>query len=318
MDSKSTSDPCGEKAFDWVISSDLLPLIDSYLLFLIAPLAATPPLTFLLLFSLSPYLAPGRCFRFQNLGSDHLPILLTVPLSIFKKLVGMTLPFTLTLTVLLQRKTRLFFLCCCSLYFSDTKCLLTIWCCGRRLCSFPFWQRRLWRTSTALFVALKPPFFFQQAQCTQVFPLKPAPFCTLFAGLGSTNKSAISLLSDSRSVLSTIFSFTLISGRNCHLSHLLSGYNGSPNTRFSGATTRLMSWPDGGCYLFPQQSLVISLIYRIHSSLFSDRRHTVSSKFFDTQVSSISIEELVLLSHARCLLSRLRCNGHSLLLSSYL
>ena len=61
-----------------------------------------------------------------------------------------------------------------------------------------------------------------------------------------------------------------------------------------------------------------SLISRIHSTFFSDWRHTVSSKFFDTQVSSISTEELVLTRHARCVLSRFRCNGHSLLLSSYL
>ena len=60
------------------------------------------------------------------------------------------------------------------------------------------------------------------------------------------------------------------------------------------------------------------LISRIHSSLFSDWRRTVSSKFFDTQVPSISTKELVLPRHARCVLSRLRCNGHSLLLSSYL
>ena len=52
--------------------------------------------------------------------------------------------------------------------------------------------------------------------------------------------------------------------------------------------------------------------------LFSDWRHTVSSKFFDTQVPSISTEKLVLPRHARCVFSRLRCNGHSLLLSSYL
>ena len=65
------------------------------------------------------------------------------------------------------------------------------------------------------------------------------------------------------------------------------------------------------CSLFP-------FISRIHSSLFSDWRRTVSSKFFDTQVSSISTEELVLPRHARCVLSRLRCNGHSLLLSSHL
>ena len=60
------------------------------------------------------------------------------------------------------------------------------------------------------------------------------------------------------------------------------------------------------------------LISRIHSCLFSDWRHTVLSKFFDTQVFSISTEELVLPRHARCVLSRLRCNEHSLLLSFYL
>ena len=59
------------------------------------------------------------------------------------------------------------------------------------------------------------------------------------------------------------------------------------------------------------------LISRIHSCLFSDWRRTISSKSFDTQVPSIFTEELVLPRHARCALSRLRCNGHSLLLSSY-
>ena len=52
-----------------------------------------------------------------------------------------------------------------------------------------------------------------------------------------------------------------------------------------------------------------SLIFRIHSSLSSNWRHTVSSEFFDTQVPSISTEELVLLRHARCVLSYLWCNG---------
>ena len=60
---------------------------------------------------------------------------------------------------------------------------------------------------TALFVALRPLFPFRQAQYAQVFPLKPAPFCMLFAGLGSTNKSAIFLLLyDSRSVLAAVSS----------------------------------------------------------------------------------------------------------------
>ena len=60
------------------------------------------------------------------------------------------------------------------------------------------------------------------------------------------------------------------------------------------------------------------LISRIHFCHFSDWRRTVSSKYFDPQVPSISTEELVLSRHARCVVSRLRCNGHSLLLSSYL
>ena len=60
------------------------------------------------------------------------------------------------------------------------------------------------------------------------------------------------------------------------------------------------------------------LISRIHSCLISDWRHTVSSKYFDTHVSSISTEELVLPCHACYVLSRLCCNGHSLLLGFYL
>ena len=63
------------------------------------------------------------------------------------------------------------------------------------------------------------------------------------------------------------------------------------------------------CSLFP-------LISRIHSSLFLDWRGTISSKFFGTQVPSISTEKLMLPRHARFVLSCLHCNGHSLLLSS--
>ena len=45
---------------------------------------------------------------------------------------------------------------------------------------------------TALSVALRLLFPFQQAQYVQVFLLKSAPFCKLFADLGSINKSATS------------------------------------------------------------------------------------------------------------------------------
>ena len=104
------------------------------------------------------------------------------------------------------------------------------------------------------------------------------------------------------------------SGRNCLLSPpVLSDYNGSPDTGFYRGTTRLMSWADDERYSCLPQSLVVSFV----STLFSDWRRTVSSKFFDTQVSSISTEELVLPRHGRGVLSRLCFNGHSLL-SGYL
>ena len=55
---------------------------------------------------------------------------------------------------------------------------------------------------------------------------------------------------------------------NCLLSPpVFSGYNGSPDTCFSPETTRLMSWPDGGRYLRPPQSLVVSLLLSLVSTL---------------------------------------------------
>ena len=173
---------------------------------------------------------------------------------------------------------------------------------------------------------------FSVAQYVQVSPLKPAPFYMVFAGLGSTNKSTISLLFSyyltlvpfslpcPHLYLSSYFNFCGRSGRNCLLSPpVLSDYNGSPDMRLCRETSRLASWPDGERYLCPLQSLVVSpLIFCIDSCLFTVWRRTVSSKFFVTQVPSISTEELVLLRHARCVLSRLRCNGHSLPLGSHL
>ena len=143
---------------------------------------------------------------------------------------------------------------------------------------------------TALFVALRPLFPFRQAKYAQVFPLKPAPFCTLFAGLGSTNKSAISLLFSSYLILVLSsppcpllhLSFHLKlcgrSGRNCLLSlSVLSGCNGFPDTRFSRVTTRLMSWPDGVRCLRSPQSLVVSLLLPLVSTLAISRTGSVLS-----------------------------------------
>ena len=143
---------------------------------------------------------------------------------------------------------------------------------------------------TALSVALRPLFPFRQAQYAQVYPLKPAPFCTLFADLSSTNKSAISLLffyyltlvlSSPLCPLLHLFSYLKLcgrSGRNCLLSPpVLSGYNGSPDTRFSRRTTRLMSLPDGERYLRPLQSLVVSFLLSLVSTLILSRTGGVLS-----------------------------------------
>ena len=66
---------------------------------------------------------------------------------------------------------------------------------------------------TAHTVALRPLFPFQQTQYVQVFPLKPAPFGTFFAGLGSTNKFAIFLFFSSYLTL-------VLSLSSCPLLHL--------------------------------------------------------------------------------------------------
>ena len=112
-------------------SSHLMTL--TYLPFSMAPLAVAPPLIHPLLPPPLPFLAYGRCFRtwvlityqffylslsLRSFASTSVP-----PLSFFRKLAGMNLLLTLTLTVLLQKNTRLFsFLCCYSLHFSGTEC----------------------------------------------------------------------------------------------------------------------------------------------------------------------------------------------------
>ena len=207
---------------------------------------------------------------------------------------------------------------------------LMIWCSGQTaLFLFLLARTAPAYLPTALYVALRPLFPFRQAQYAQVFLLKPVPFCTLYAGLGGSNKSAISLLSDSRSVLTTLSStpsFLLSQTLWQILQELSSSFSCSiklqwvPGHSFFPRNDTADELARRGALLAPSAipCSLSPLISRIHSCLFSDWWRTVSSKYFDTQVPSVSTEKLVLPRHARCVLSRLRCNGHSLLLGSYL
>ena len=136
------------------------------------------------------------------------------------------------------------------------------------------------------------------------------PFCKFFAGFGSTNKSSISLF----------FSSYLTLSWSSPPSFLLPQYS---------CSTKLQ-WVPGHLFL-PRNDATDELARRGGlplpsaitcnlSPLISGWRRigTVSSKFFDTQIPSVSTEKLVLSRYARCVLFRLRCNGHSFLLSFYL
>ena len=57
------------------------------------------------------------------------------------------------------------------------------------------------------------------------------------------------------------------------------------------------------------------LSFLIFALFVSDWRHTVSSKFFDTRVPSVSTDIIELPCHAYCSLSRLHSDGINLLLN---
>ena len=138
---------------------------------------------------------------------------------------------------------------------------------------------------TALSVASRPLFSFSADQVCSSFS---AEACAILQALCWSRQhqqvyrfSYLLLLSDSRSVLATPFSpssFLLPQSLSENVfsllqSYQLSGlqfYNGSPDTRFFQTTTRLMNWPDREGYLFPQKSLVVTLLLSlVYTFLFS-------------------------------------------------
>ena len=134
--------------------------------------------------------------------------------------------------------------------------------------SFPFGKGGSGVLANCSLCGIEATLSFSAGPVCSSFSAKAAPFCTLFAGLGSTNKSAISLLFSSCLAL-------VLSSPPCPLLHrsshlklcgrsgtnyllfppVLSDYNGSPDTRFSRETTRLMSWPDWVRYLLAPSAI---------------------------------------------------------------
>ena len=166
---------------------------------------------------------------------------------------------------------------------------LMIWCFGQTaLFLFLLAKAAPAFLPTALVVALRPLFPFRQAQYAQVSPLKPAPFCTLFAGLGSTNKSAISLLFSYylTLVLSSPPSFLLsqtlwqIWQELSSLSFCSIRLQWVPGHSFLPGNDAADDLARRGALLAP--SAIPCSLSPLTSRLISDWRRTVSSKFFDT------------------------------------
>ena len=324
-------------SFDRVTSSPSMTL--TYLLFFIAPLTVAPTLTSPLLFSTlhSRPILPREVF--QNLCSNHLPILLTVPLSPgfcpnehlpflnFWKARQDDFAFYFdSHCPSAEEHSSLFLSFAAVLYFSDTVCPpydLVPWTDGT--VPFPFGKDGSVVLANCSLYGIEATLFFSAGPvCSSI----SAEACAILHALCWSRQhqqvchfSSLLLLSDPRSVLSFIFPFYL---NLCQkLFSLFSSFirlQWVPGHSFLPDDDLADKLARRGALLVPSAMpcSLSPLISRIHSFLFSDWRRTVSSKFFDTPVSSISTEELGLLRHARCVLSRLLCNGHSLLLSSYL
>ena len=145
----------------------------------------------------------------------------------------------------------------------------------------------------------------------------PAPFCKLSAGFGSINlfffssSQILAFFLLNFTVFRCFFYFTYLAAPIQYFFLLF--YLATMGPRLM---TRSRSCPDEmRCFSYPQFLVAFLFLHVVFILLFFQRR-TISQKFFDTQSPSIFAEELVLSHHARCVLSRFRCNGQSFLLNT--
>ena len=148
--------------------------------------------------------------------------------------------------------------------------------------------------------------------------------------LSSCSFSTVRLLSDSLSALTTLSSspsflmpsslhsvwssLSVLSSSNISVSlQWIPGHSDLPgNDKADDLAKSGASLPSSA----PQS--LSSLASSFRHSLYSSWRASVSSSLIPYQIPKVASEELSLPRSVRCQLSRLRCNGHSLLLNSYL
>ena len=155
---------------------------------------------------------------------------------------------------------------------------LTIWCFG--LMALFLLARWLWRTCQLLSLWHRGhSFLFSRPSMLKIFrwSLRHSESSLLVSAAPTSLPLLFSscqtpVLSSPPCPLLRLFFYLNLcdrSGRNClPCSLVLSGYNGSPSTRFSRGMTRLMSWPDGQRYSCPLQSLVVLFSYLSYLLLF--------------------------------------------------
>ena len=139
---------------------------------------------------------------------------------------------------------------------------------------------------TAYFVALRPPFPIRQAQCVQAFLLISAAFCKVFTSYAFLSSVLPSVLHSVAYLAETILSLLLINyrakmGLNSHT--LLPG---------NSTADKLVRQ---GTLLQPFSVLCSLSFLLLVSTLFSDWKRRVSSKFFHKQVPLYPLRNLCFL-----------------------